>query len=128
MATGGEITLTGLAEGGAIGVDLAVIQGTADGQVKLPAALGDRPKGVTALAAAAAGDAIPIITGGPATVTAGGTIAAGDYVKIKDSTGEVIKVDGESSTTVEVLGKAFTSGVDGDKIDIFVSPFNYIVA
>ena len=38
MPIGGEIVLTQKAEGGAIAADLAVIQGTAADQVKLPAA------------------------------------------------------------------------------------------
>ena len=50
MPIGGEIVLTQKAEGGAIAADLAVIQGTAADQVKLPAATGDRAKGITALA------------------------------------------------------------------------------
>ena len=49
MPIGGEIALTQKAEGGAINADLAVIQGTNPDQVKLPAAAGDRAKGMTCL-------------------------------------------------------------------------------
>ncbi len=82
MPIGGEIVLTQKAEGGSIAADLAVIQGTAADQVKLPAATGDRAKGITALAADAAGKAIPIIIRGPAVGTAAAATTAGSFVKV----------------------------------------------
>ncbi len=129
MAIGGEIVLTQKAEGGAIGADLAVIQGTAAGEVKLPAALGDRAKGVTALAASAAGKSLPIIILGPAVGTAAAAITAGTFVKVAGSTGKLQAVGGEGAgTTIEVVGIALTSAAaDGDKFDLAVVPFRYKV-
>jgi len=127
MAIGGEIVLTQKAEGGAIGADLAVIQGTAADQVKLPAALGDRAKGVTALAAAAAGKSLPVIILGPAVGTAAAAITAGSFVKVAGATGKLQAVGGETGgTVVEVVGIALTSAAaDGDKFDLVAVPFRY---
>jgi len=127
MAIGGEIVLTQKAEGGAIGADLAVIQGTAADQVKLPAALGDRAKGVTALAASAAGKSLPVIILGPAVGTAAAAVTAGSFVKVAGSTGKLQAVGGETAgATVDVVGFALTSAAaDGDKFDLVVIPFRF---
>ncbi len=128
MPIGGEIVLTQKAEGGAIAADLAVIQGTAADQVKLPAATGDRAKGITALKADAAGKAIPIIIGGPAVGTAAAAITAGSFVKVAAASGKLQAVGGEAtSTVVEVVGIALTSAsADGDRFDLLVAPSRYI--
>jgi len=127
MAIGGEIVLTQKAEGGAIGADLAVIQGTAADQVKLPAALGDRAKGVTALAAAAAGKSLPVIILGPAVGTAAAAITAGSFVKVAGAAGKLQAVGGETAgALVEVVGIALTAAAaDGDKFDLVAVPFRY---
>ncbi|MGH9861985.1 MAG: hypothetical protein ACRD35_01030 [Candidatus Acidiferrales bacterium] len=129
MAIGGEIALTQKAEGGAINADLAVIQGTGADQVKLPAALGDRAKGITALKADAAGKAIPVIVMGPAVGTAAAAIAASKFVKVAGTSGKLQEVSGESAgTTIEVVGLSLTSAAaDGDKFDLIVAPFRYKV-
>jgi len=127
MAIGGEIVLTQKAEGGAIEADLAVIQGTAADQVKLPTAAGERAKGLTALKASAAGKALPIIVLGPAVGTAAAAITAGSFVKVAGSSGKLQAVGGESAgTMVEVVGLALTSAsADGDRFDLLVAPFRY---
>ncbi len=129
MPIGGEIVLTQKAEGGSIEADRAVIQGTAADQIKLPAAVGDRAKGITALKADAAGKAVPVIIIGPAVGTASAAITAGSFVKIAGSTGKLQAVGGETAgATVEVVGIALTSAAaDGDKFDIAVVPFRYKV-
>ena len=129
MSIGGEVVLTQKAEGGAIDADLAVIQGTAADQIKLPASAGDRAKGVTALKADAAGKAIPIVLAGPAVATAGAAITAGSFVKVAGSSGKLIAVGGETNgTIVEVAGIALTAAPgDGDKFDVLVAPSRYIV-
>ncbi len=128
MSIGGEVVLTQKAEGGAIAADLAVIQGTAADQIKLPAAAGDRAKGVTGLQADAAGKAVPIIINGPAVATAGAAVTAGSFVKVAGASGKLIAVGGEASgITVEVVGLALTSASgDGDKFDILVAPSRYV--
>ena len=127
MPIGGEIALTQKAEGGAINADLAVIQGTSADQVKLPAAAGDRAKGISALKADAAGKALPVIIMGPAVATAAAAIAAGKFVKVAGATGKLQEVGGESAgATVEVVGIALTAAAaDGDKFDLVVVPFRY---
>ncbi len=97
-------------------------------QVKLPAATGDRAKGITALAADAAGKAIPIIIGGPAVGTAAAAITAGSFVKVAAASGKLQAVGGEAaSTVVEVVGIALTSAsADGDRFDLLVAPSRYI--
>ncbi len=127
MAIGGEIVLTQKAEGGAIEADLAVIQGTAADGVRLPAAAGDRAKGISALKADAAGKALPVIIQGPAVGTAAAAITAGTFVKVAGTTGKLTAVGGESAgTTVEVVGLALTAAAaDGDKFDLLVAPFRY---
>ena len=129
MAIGGEIALTQKAEGGAINADLAVIQGTSADQVKMPAAVGDRAKGITALSAAAAGKGIPIIVMGPAVGTASAAIGAGKFVKVAGTSGKLQEVGGESAgTTIEVVGLSITSAAaDGDKFDLIVAAFRYKV-
>ena len=128
MAIGGEVVLTQKAEGGAIAADLAVIQGAAADQIKLPAALGDRAKGITGLAADAAGKAIPVILAGPAVGTAGAAVTAGGFVKVAGVTGKLTPVGGEAGgITVEVVGIALTSAAaDGDKFDLLVAPSRYV--
>lgn len=127
MPIGGEIALTQKAEGGAIGADLAVIPGTAADQVKLPAAAGDRAKGITALAASAAGKAIPVIIQGPAVGTAAAAVGAAKFVKVAGTSGKLQEVGGETGgTVVEVVGLSMTSAAaDGDKFDLIVAPFHY---
>ncbi|MFQ5818136.1 MAG: hypothetical protein ACE5H2_09325 [Terriglobia bacterium] len=129
MAIGGEIVLTQKAEGGAIAADLAVIQGTNDDQVKLPAAAGDRAKGITALKADAAGKVLPVIIQGPAVGTASAAISAGSFVKVADTAGKLVAVGGEGAgTTIDVVGIALTgAGADGDTFDLLVVPFRYKV-
>lgn len=129
MAIGGEIVLTQKAEGGVIDVDLAVIQGTAADQVKLPAAAGDRAKGITALKADAAGKLTPVIIQGPAVGTASAAITAGTFVKVAGASGKLLAVGGETAgTTIEVVGLALSSAsADGDKFDVLVAPFRYKV-
>ena len=128
MPIGGEIALTQKAEGGAIDADLAVIQGTSADQVKLPAAAGDRAKGITALKADAAGKAIPVVILGPAVGTAAAAITAGSFVKVAGASGKLQAIGGEAGgTTVDVVGIALTSAdADGDKFDLAVVPFRYI--
>ena len=128
MAIGGEIVLTQKAEGGAIAADLAVIQGTAADQVKAPAAAGDRAKGITGLAADAAGKAIPVILAGPAVGIAAAAITAATFVKVDGASGKLTPVGGEAaSTVVEVVGIALTSAAaDGDKFDLLVAPSRYV--
>lgn len=127
MAIGGEIVLTQKAEGGVIDADLAVIQGTAADQVKLPAAAGDRAKGITALKADAAGKAVPVIIQGPAVGTASAAITPGSFVKVAASSGKLVAVGGETAgTTIEVVGLALIgASADGDRFDILVAPFRY---
>lgn len=127
MPIGGEIALTQKAEGGAINADLAVIQGTNADQVKLPAAAGDRAKGISALAASAAGKAIPVIIQGPAVGTAAAAVAAGKFVKVAGTSGKLQEVGGETGgTVVEVVGFSLTAAAaDGDKFDLVVAPSRY---
>jgi hypothetical protein len=127
MPIGGEIVLTQKAEGGAIDADLAVIQGTSADQVKLPATAGERAKGVSALMAAAAGKAIPVVILGPAVGTAAAAINAGSFVKIAGASGKLQEVGGEAGgATVDVVGIALTAAAaDGDKFDLAVVPFRY---
>ncbi len=127
MAIGGEIVLTQKAEGGAIDADLAVIQGTAADQVKLPTAAGERAKGITALKASAAGKALPVIVLGPAVGTAAAAITAASFVKVAGSSGKLQAVGGETAgTVVEVVGIALTSASsDGERFDLLVTPFRY---
>ncbi|MFQ5664606.1 MAG: hypothetical protein ACE5HL_12340 [Terriglobia bacterium] len=127
MPIGGEIVLTQKAEGGAIGADLAVIQGTNPDQIALPAAAGARAKGITALKADAAGKAIPIVILGPVVGTAAAAISAGSFVKVAGTTGQLQAVGGEvGGTVVEVVGIALTAAaVAGDNFDLAVVPFRY---
>jgi len=127
MPIGGEIVLTQKAEGGAINADLAVIQGASADQVKLPAAAGERAKGITALKADAAGKAVPVVILGPAVGTAAAAVNAGSFVKIAGASGKLQEVGGETAgATVDVVGIALTSAAaDGDKFDLAVVPFRY---
>jgi hypothetical protein len=127
MPIGGEIVLTQKAEGGAVNADLAVIQGTAADQVKLPTAAGQRAKGITALKADAAGKALPVVILGPAVGTAAAAISAGSFVKVAGASGKLQAAGGESAgTVVEVVGLALTSAAaDGDTFDLVVVPFRY---
>ena len=112
-------------EGGQLLRGTAVIQGTADDQVKAPAAA--NAKGIGVLEETIAQDKHgAVIKGGESIAIAGGAIVAGELVKIGGANGRMIAgVDPPAATTTEnYVGRAVTgAAADGDEFILDVAPF-----
>lgn len=95
----------------------AVIQGTADNQVKLPGAANVVCLGY-AEEDAAIGMPVAIITGGEAIGIASGVIAAGVYVKVSGVTGKLI---GGLAAGENIVGRTVhAAAADGDEVVVKV--------
>lgn len=107
-----------LAEGAGILFGLAVIDGTAYPQAKLPTAAGQRGLGF-ALHDAAAGAQLDVQTDGIAIGIASAAIAAGAYVEIAGASGKVRAITAGVTTATHIMGRAKTAAAaDGDQISI----------
>lgn len=111
---GEHVVRTYRAEGGAIGAGLGVIAGTAADQVKLPTAANQRALGVTSLAAAAAGDPVPVIEHGEVLAIADAAIVRGDLVMINAATGKLAPIGAVAGTNYHVVGLALTAAAAQD--------------
>ncbi len=113
---------------------VAVVKGTADRQVKLPAAANEPAIGIAGLDGDPAGtgrdaqkNSPPVILFGPADATAGAANAVGDFVKIGGADGRLIPIGGEGAgAVVEVVGKVIgkPAAADGDTCHILVNPYH----
>ena len=110
-------------EGGALTRGTAVMQGTAQDQVKAPTGANVRPAGIVVETTAAAGDPVAVVRRGECIAIAGGVVAPGDYV-------EITGVNGRLTTTAvaghEVVGRAVSAAAaDGDEFVLDVHSLLY---
>jgi hypothetical protein len=105
----------------AITTGQAVVWGTAEDEVALPAAANDTPVGI-ALNDAAAGEEVDVCLFGPCDAIAGGAITRGAVVGIGGATGRVVAVTpGVTTADTHIVGTALEEvGADGDSVSIFV--------
>lgn len=118
-----RLVITREAEDGAIGAGLAVVQGTAARQAKLPAAAGARAVGVTAFAVGAAGRQMAVISMGMATATASAAIAVGDPLQVAGTSGKLKKAAPSQGANANVIGYALSSAAaDGEEFEALIVP------
>lgn len=87
--------------------------GSTDGNATLATAGTQKLIGVSENVPVAAGQVVDTIKGGPALVTAGSTIAAGDYLTANASSQAITAVPG-TGAVLNVIGTADVSAVAGD--------------
>ena len=109
----------------------AVVQGSADNQVKAPNADGSGDFiGIFSFEAnekKASGDSAGIVLHGLGKALAGGTVAAGKKATLKkDSSGSLVLLP-EEEGNYETVGVFLESGSAGDYVDVFVERGNIIV-
>ncbi len=119
-----RVVITKEAEGGAIGGGLAVIQGTATRQAKLPAAANARAVGITGFAADAAGNQMAVVVLGQAKAVASAAISAGAAVDTAGTTGKLRTAPTPGAgVNANIIGYALSAAAaDGDKFDLLVVP------
>lgn len=114
--------------GGAVGPNRIVKFGAADNTVILAAAVTDKVIGVSrgpsTLGSTASGDRIDVVRLGIYPVVAGGTITRGDMVT-SDSAGAAVTAAPAGGTNNPVLGRAETSAVVGDLVDVYILPSTF---
>ena len=93
--------------------------GSADGFATIAAASTDPILGVSDNANVAAGQEVDIIRDGQALVTAGGTIAAGDFLT-SNGTGQAITAAPATGVNANIVGQADVSAVAGDVFPITI--------
>lgn len=121
---GGATTRTYKAEGGNLLRGTAVIAGTAEDQVKAPAAANDPAIGV--LGENIDQDKIgPMVMSGETIAIAGGVVADGDWVKVGGVDGRLITIGGEAAVSVlNIIGRARSNAAaDGDEFVLDVGPY-----
>lgn len=118
-----RIVITRESEGGAIGSGLAVIQGTASNQAKLPGGANVRALGITGFAVDAAAKQQAVIIAGVAKAVADAAVSVGDYVMINAATGKLAPVGATAGTNYHVVGIALSAAAaQDDEFDVLVAP------
>lgn len=102
-----------------IGPYLIVKAGSVDGNVALSTAVTDKLLGINDSVQVAAGQTADIIHEGSANCTAGGTIAAGDWLTA-DSSSRAVTAAPASGVNNQIIGKALISAVVGDVFPVLV--------
>lgn len=103
-----------------IGPYLIIKTGSVDGTAALATNTADKLKGVSGSVFVAAGQIVDIIHEGTANVTAGGTIADGDWVT-SNTLSQAITAAPAPAVNIQVVGKAMTSAVAGDVFPVLVN-------
>ncbi len=118
-----RVVITKEAEGGAIGGGLAVVQGTAARQAKLPAAANARAVGITGFAADAAGDQMAVVVLGQAKAVAGGVVSSGAAVQVGGTNGRLTAAAPAIGANANIIGHALSAAsADGDEFDVLIVP------
>lgn len=107
----------------AITAGQCVINGTSDGQCKLPTADGQLVIGV-ALNDAAIGETVDVCVLGPCLATSNGAVTIGTLVEAKSTTGKVDDFTVAATTVKYVVGRALSASAGGtsEMCSIFVNP------
>ena len=117
-----RVVITKEAEGGAIGAGLAVEQGTATRQAKLPAGAGNRAVGITGFAADAAGDQMAVVILGQAKAVAAAAITAGAALEVTTA-GKLQTAAPTAGSNANIIGHALSAAAaDGDEFDVLIVP------
>lgn len=95
--------------------------GSADGFAALATASTDKLIGISENVQVAAGQCVDVILDDTANVTAGGTIAAGDWIT-SNASSQAVTAAPASGVNAQVIGKALTSAVAGDVFPILIAP------
>lgn len=98
---------------------LIIKAGSVDGNAALATASTDKLKGVSENVQVAAGQVVDVIHEGIANVTAGGTIADGDWLTVNASS-QAITAAPTTGVNAQIIGKAMTSAVSGDVFPVLV--------
>lgn len=114
---------------------IVCVLGTAENEVKKPAAVTDTPLGVTQDTAAAVGDSVPVQMDGVTKVVANGAFSKGDQLAIAATSGRVDTVSGLDSsfdnsggpnTAQKPLGIALEAATtSGQIVSMLIRPFFY---
>jgi hypothetical protein len=116
-------------EADGVGAYLAVVQGTAPGKAKLPAAANAAGAlGATVHSQTRQGANVAVRKAGIARIKAAGPIDVGSPVNIAGASGKVKAVSEASGTHINCLGFAETAAAaDGDLVEVFLAPHERIV-
>ena len=118
-------------EASGVGKYRAVIQGTNDGECKLPTAANQLSVGITQEAQSRQNTGVVVRKEGISRAYASGAITKGDYVEVAGTTGALRKADlttvPGSATLHHILGLADSSAADGEVFFVFLSPGPVIV-
>ena len=95
--------------------------GSVDGNAALATASTDKLIGISENVQVAAGQCVDVILDDTANVTAGGTIAAGDWITSNGSS-QAVTAAPATGVNAQVIGKALTSAVSGDVFPILIAP------
>lgn len=95
--------------------------GSGDGYAALATASTDKLIGISENVQVAAGQIVDVILDDTANVTAGGTIAAGDWVT-SNSSSQAVTAAPATGVNAQVIGKALVSAVAGDVFPILIAP------
>lgn len=107
--------------GAAVGANLIVKLGAADGAVLAATASTETLIGVSTELAAASGERCDILLAGVANVIAGGSVTRGNYIT-SDSAGKAVAIGATGGTNYGVIGIALTSASSGDLFPILIAP------
>lgn len=107
--------------GAAVGANLIVKLGAADGAVIQATASTETPIGVTPELATASGDRCDVIMAGIANVIAGGSVSRGGLVTA-DSAAKAVAIGATAGTNYGVIGIALTDASSGDLFPILIAP------
>src|SRR4051794_24264965 len=114
-----------------VGIYLAVVQDTAERDVKKPAAANaGKFVGITQEAQATQNKGVRVKTDGPSFATASGVIAVGDYVNIAGSSGKLASCQtsvaaglANPASVIYVIGQAISAAAaDGDIFEVEIQP------
>ena len=110
-------------QSGGVGAYLVLVQDTAAGQAKLPAAANAGAiLGVTVHSQSLEGANVAVRKAGIARVTAAGAVSVGAPVNIAGVSGKVKAISEATGTKINCLGFAETAAAaDGDVIEVFIS-------
>jgi phage tail sheath gpL-like len=109
-----------------VGVYCAVVQGTSDGDCKLPTAANQYAVGITQEAQPKQNENVQVRKAGISRAIAHGAISAGQPVEIASSAGDLqaASLSGSGSTLHHVVGFAESSATNaGDYLFVFLCPF-----
>jgi hypothetical protein len=120
MVSAKEWNQTVLSVEAATDIAEGVIVKIASGKAAIAGTVTDRILGVTR-DSAKAGETVPVVTAGVATVNVGGTIAEGALVGTTVTTGKGKSIAAGTDITQYIVGQALEAGVSGDFVSVLLT-------